>query len=358
MSAPVTVVAGDKSADIDPEMLSEALTMTPDEGGTLQPALDGAALAEAAEDELAEIGQEGQDASVRIENGGPVVVPAKTGKGVSPEALSAAVLPALTQTGDAREAVVELAEIEPELTTEAAEKLGVTEVVGEFTTQFPHADYRNVNIGTAAERIDDTLLLPGEEFSLNGIVGERTEANGFTAGTIINGGRLKEEMGGGVSQVATTTFHAAFKAGLEDVEHWPHSIYFDRYPIGQEATVVWGAKDMRFANDTPYGVVVDTSFTASTGSSPGTLTVRIWSTPYYKSELSVSERYDFTDPQTVYDSSENCQAQTGSKGFSITSYRKVWTLDGTLVKDETDPWTYNPNHTVICGEEPKGGGGD
>lgn len=358
MSAPVTVVAGDESVELPPELVGQALTMAPDDAGTLQPALDGAKLTEVARDQLAEVGQEGRDATITIDGGEPVVVPAERGMGIAPETLSAALLPVLTAEGDARQAAVELSEVDPELTTAAAEELGVTEVVAEFTTRFPHAEYRNVNIGTAAERIDNTLLLPGEEFSLNGIVGERTEANGFTAGTIINGGRLEESLGGGVSQVATTTFHAAFLAGLEDVEHWPHSIYFDRYPIGQEATVAWGSKDMRFKNDTPYGVVVDTSFTPSRSGSQGTLNVKIWSTEYFRVETSVSGRSNHTSPQTIYDTSGNCSAQGGSQGFDITSYRQVWDPEGTLVKDEADPWTYNPNHRVICGPDPGEGDGE
>ncbi|TDC50615.1 hypothetical protein E1212_14700 [Jiangella ureilytica] len=357
MSAPVTVVAGEESVELPPELVGQALTMAPDDAGTLQPALDGAKLTEVARDLLTEVGQEGRDATITIEGGEPVVVPAQRGMGIAPETLSAALLPVLTAEGEAREAAVELSEVDPELTTAAAEELGVTEVVAEFTTRFPHAEYRNVNIGTAAARIDNTLLLPGEEFSLNGIVGERTEANGFTTGTIIDGGRLEESLGGGVSQVATTTFHAAFLAGLEDVEHWPHSIYFDRYPIGQEATVAWGSKDMRFANDTPYGVVVDTNFTRSSPGNSGTLNVKIWSTKYFTVETSVSERSNFTSPRTIYDTSDNCSAQGGSQGFSITSYRQVFDPDGTLVKDEADPWTYNPNHRVICGPDPSEGSG-
>ncbi|PSL01837.1 vancomycin resistance protein YoaR [Haloactinopolyspora alba] len=352
MAAPVTVVAGDESVEIAPDVVGQALSMAPDDSGTLRPELDGKALMDVAHDELEEIGQEGKNATVTIEGGEPTVVPGETGQGIAPGMLVDAVLPALSRSGDARQAQVELTEVEPELTTEGAEKLGVTEVISEFTTSFPYAEYRNVNIGTAAESIDDTLLQPGDEFSLNGIVGERTEANGFTSGTIINGGRLVEALGGGVSQVATTTFHAAYKAGLEDVEHWPHSIYFDRYPVGQEATVAWGAKDMRFANDSPYGVVVDTVFTASTPSSDGSLTVRLWSTEHFEVETSLSERHDYTSPRTIYDTSDQCSPQSGSQGFSITSYRKVWNPDGELVKDEADPWTYNPNHQVVCGPEP------
>ena len=69
--------------------------------------------------------------------------------------------------------------------------------------------------------------------------------------------------------MATTTFNAMFFAGLEDVEHKPHSFYIDRYPVGREATVAWGAVDLRFRNDTPYGVLIDARVTPSTPSAPG-----------------------------------------------------------------------------------------
>ena len=82
------------------------------------------------------------------------------------------------------------------------------------------------------ELIDGTVLKPGETFSLNDTVGERTAENGFVKGFIIENGIFKEDYGGGVSQSATTTFNAAFFAGLEDVEHKPHSFYIDRYPVG------------------------------------------------------------------------------------------------------------------------------
>lgn len=352
MSGPVTIVAGEESAEIGPELIGQALTLAPDDSGTLQPALDGATLTEVARDALEDIGQEGQDATIRIENGQPVVVPSETGQGVTPEVLSAAVLPALTLAGEERQAAVELAQVDPELNTEAAEQLGVKEILAEKTTQFPHADYRNTNIGLAAERIDNTLLLPGDTFSLNGLVGERTEANGFAVGWTINGGRLVEDYGGGVSQVATTTYHAAFLAGLEDVEHRPHTIYFDRYPVGQEATVSWGSFDMAFKNDTPYGVLVDTSFSPSSGGSSGSLTVRIWSTKHFDVETSVSERSNFTSPSTVHDDGPNCTAQSGWQGFDITSYRVVRDPTGTVVKDESFPWTYRPNPNVVCGQKP------
>ena len=140
--------------------------------------------------------------------------------------------------------------------TADARTLRIREQVSAFTTYFPYADYRNTNIGRAAELVDGTILKPGETFSLNDTVGERTRANGFTEGFIIEDGVFKEDLGGGVSQMATTTFNAMFFAGLEDVEHKTHSFYIDRYPVGREATVAWGSVDLRFRNDTPYGVLI------------------------------------------------------------------------------------------------------
>ncbi|MBD0292635.1 MAG: VanW family protein [Jiangellaceae bacterium] len=352
MSGPVVVRAGDESATLQPAVIGSALTMKPTEEGTLEPALDPDALVDAGGAELAGLSQVGRDATIRIQNGRPVVVPGQPGRGVARDALAAAVLPALTAAGDARTVTVELTEVEPKLTTEEASDLGVKEVVSQFSTRFPHADYRNTNIGLALSRIDNTLLLPGEVFSLNDLVGERNAANGFAVGWTIDGGRLKRDYGGGVSQVATTTYHAAFKAGLADVYHQPHSIYFDRYPVGQEATVSWGNFDMAFKNDTPYGVVVDSGFSPSSPGARGTVTVRLWSTGYFRVQTSVSERSGFTEPKTVYDTSAECEPQSGWEGFSITSYRKVWTPDGTLVRDEAYPWTYKPNPTVVCGPEP------
>ena len=351
MSAPVTVAAGGRTTKLDPTAIGAALTVVRNDDGVLTPALDGAALVAAAGDALDELGQAGKDATVRIESGRPVITAGGSGQGLDPKALAAAVLDVLTETGAARTAQVELTEVEPELTSAEARELGVKEVVSEFTTRFPHASYRNTNIRLALRRIDNTLLQPGEVFSLNALVGERNAANGFAVGWTIDGGRLKKDYGGGVSQVATTTYHAAFLAGFEDVYHKPHSIYFDRYPVGQEATVSWGHFDMSFKNDTPYGALIDTSFRPS-GNGPGTVTVRIWSTKYFRVETSVSGRSNYTSPQTVYDTSPDCEPQQGWQGFSITSYRKVWTPDGKLDKDEAYPWTYRPNPNVICGPDP------
>ena len=212
----------------------------------------------------------------------------------------------MQQPDGARSIDVEATVAEPEFTTKDARALKIREEVSTFTTHYPPAAYRDQNIGRAAELITGTVLKPGETFSLNGTVGERTEENGFTTGFVIQNGIFKEDLGGGVSQMATTTFNASFFAGLEDVEHKPHSVYIDRYPEGREATVAWGAVDLRFTNNTPYGVLIDAVVIPSAGRSEGTVTVTMYSTKYWDITTSTGERYNHTSPGTQTMSGPDC----------------------------------------------------
>lgn len=347
MSAPIAVVAGQARTELPPAVVGQALTLTPDGEGVLSATVDPTRLMAAAQEQLAQIGQAARDATIRIEGTTPVVVPGESGQGVDPQQLADGVLAALTLQGEARAAPVELHVVQPALTTEEAQALAVTQVVGEFTTYFPHADYRNVNIGTAARKIDNTLLEPGEVFSLNDTVGERTRANGFTEGTIISDGQFKKDFGGGVSQVATTTFNAMFFAGLEDVEHKPHSFYIDRYPMGREATVAWPSLDLAFKNNTPYGVVVDTTFSPSSPGNRGALTVRMWSSPYWTVETSTGTPYNFTSGTTVNDTSPECVAQGGTRGFDVTVTR-VLKRDGAAPDEQRFFTRYQPADQINC----------
>ena len=209
------------------------------------------------------------DATVRIVNGKPKVIPARPGVTYDPEDVADVFLDLVAAPEGERTAEVEATVDDADFTTKDARALKIREEVSSFPTYFPYAEYRNTNIGRAAELIDGTVLEPGEVFSLNGIVGERTAENGFVPGFIISNGIFKEDYGGGVSQIATTIFNAMFFAGLKDIEHKPHSFYIDRYPVGREATVAWGSVDLRFQNDTPYGVLIDAKVTPEHPVQPG-----------------------------------------------------------------------------------------
>src|SRR5262249_18604136 len=110
-------------------------------------------------------------------------------------------------------------------------------LVGSFTTPFPCCQPRVTNIRRAAQLLDGTVLPPNGRFSLNGALGRRTIAKGFVPAPSISGGELVDSVGGGISQVSTTLYNAAFFSGLKLVAHTPHSFYISRYPPGREATI-------------------------------------------------------------------------------------------------------------------------
>ena len=182
--------------------------------GKLQPVLAEDRLGAAIGADLVGLESRPRNASYRIVEGKPEVVPSRAGGVADSRAQFEGVLEALARpAGPERVATARLTAVQPSFTTADARRLGITEKVSGYTTYFPHADYRNTNIGRAAELLDGTLVRAGEVFSLNHTLGERTAARGFVKGIVISGGRYRESLGGGVSQVSTTTYNAAFFAG-------------------------------------------------------------------------------------------------------------------------------------------------
>lgn len=348
MSAPVVIELDDETVELPPQAYAGALSVQK-QGGELTPVLDEKALMRGIRPALRKVTVAPREATVELVRGEPRVVPGRTGVTFERETITGEFLSLVAGEGDARTLELDGVKDRPGFTTADARKLRIKRVVSSFTTYYPHADYRNTNLGRAAELVTGTVLRPGETFSLNDTVGERTAANGFAKGFIISDGIYEEDYGGGVSQVATTLFNAAFFAGLEDVEHEPHSFYIDRYPIGREATVAWGAIDLRFKNDTPYGVLIQAGVDPSTPSTQGAMTVKMWSTKHWDIEAGVSERHNFTEEETRYIDDENCTPNDGYGGFDIDVYR-FFREPGSeeVVRRETISTTYTPSDTVIC----------
>jgi vancomycin resistance protein YoaR len=353
VSGPITVKAGQAgSFTISPAMIASAITFAPKDG-TLAPSFSAKALANAAASKIKTVElKRPKNATVRLVDGKPKVIAAVNGTVVSEDNLAKAVEPALTKSGAERTVTVELTGADAEFTTQDAQNLGIKQVTGEFTTAFPYANYRNVNIGRAAELINGTLLKPGDIFSLNDTVGERTEANGFTEGNIIKGGKFRLELGGGVSQSATTTYNAMFFAGLQDIEHRPHTLFIDRYPPGREATVAWPSLDLKFKNDTKYGVLVQANVKRASPGNKGSITVKMWSTKTYdKIASSALKKSNFTTGRDVWDASPECQEMSPVQGFDV-NYSRMFYRGGQVVKTENFQWRYGPTDRVRCGTEP------
>jgi vancomycin resistance protein YoaR len=347
MSGPVTLVFDKTRVRLGPTDFSPPLGMKA-KRGELVPDLDQDRLIALVERGMSKSGAP-VDATVRIVDGKPRVIPDKPGVRFRPDDVERAFLRLVRNPSGRREAAVDARVARADFRTADARKLRIREQVSAFTTYFPHAAYRNINIGRAAELVDGTILEPGETFSLNDTVGERTRANGFTKGFIIEDGVYKEDLGGGVSQMATTAFNAMFFAGLTDVEHKTHSFYIDRYPVGREATVAWGSVDLRFRNDTPYGVLISARVTPSTPSSQGVVTVRMWSTKFWDITASTSARHDFTPEKTRRLSGDECVPNDGYAGFDVDVTRHFRRAgESGLHHDETFHTTYLPSDTVIC----------
>jgi vancomycin resistance protein YoaR len=353
VSAPIKVnVSGAGSFELSPRMLAGSISFLPQDGN-LVPALDEKKLRRNADPAIDRVEfVEPRNATVRLVNGKPKVIPAVNGTTVAADNLKKAVEPVLVKPAAERTVSVQLTGAKATFSTADAKKLGIKRVTGQFTTYFPYLPYRNINIGRAAALINGTVLKPGEIFSLNHIVGERTKANGFTKGFIIKDGRFIKDLGGGVSQSATTTFNAMFFAGLKDIEHKPHGLFIDRYPPGREATVAWPSIDLKFQNDTKYGVLVQAYIVKGTPSRSGSITVKMWSTKTYdKVAATRPVKSNFTTGREIKDDSKNCQPTSPVRGFDV-RYQRVFYQDGSVARRENFFWRYAPTNRVTC-EKPK-----
>ncbi|MCO5317329.1 MAG: VanW family protein [Microthrixaceae bacterium] len=161
---------------------------------------------------------------------------------------------------------------------EWASGLGVEQIVSEFTTPHKCCQGRVTNIHTIADRVRGTLIPPGATFSVNELTGRRTTDKGYVPAPAIVDGEHVPDVGGGVSQFATTLFNAAFFAGLPIPEYKMHSEYISRYPYAREATLFYPSVDLEVRNDTPYGIVIFPTYTDTS------VTVQLWSTPWARGE--------------------------------------------------------------------------
>lgn len=312
--------------------------------GALRPSADGVRLRERLVKLFPELEQPPTDAQFTIRNGKPAILPARDGSTVDAADLANAVATAAASYPASGTVSVPAVAVAPTLTDERAAELGVRERISSFTQDFPYAAYRVQNIGQAARYVDGTVLLPGETFSMNDTIKERTRENGYTEGFIIGpGGIFREELGGGVSAATTAVWTAAFFAGMEPVQVRAHSIYISRYAPGLEATVAWGVFDMKFRNTTPYAVLI-TARTTNTS-----MTVQFWGTRQYdKIKAVFGPRTQVTPYTTITDTGPSCLGQEGSDGFRIDVERR-FVNDRVVVRSDVFTTAFKPSPRVVCG---------
>jgi vancomycin resistance protein YoaR len=233
------------------------------------------------------------------------------------------------------------------MTTEQAEALGIKEVVGEFTTGGFATD-SGVNIRVVARKVDGAIVKPGETFSLNGFTGPRGAAQGYVEAGVIENGAPAREVGGGISQFATTLYNASYFAGMKDAGHKEHSYYISRYPAAREATVFQNPDgssviDLKFTNDAQTGVAIQTIW------SPSSLTVKLWGTKRYRVESVPGAKANFSEPQTKPGPGGNCHAGAGAQGFTTSDTRVLKDVaTGREIRRDTRTVKYNPQPRITC----------
>lgn len=326
---------------ITPQIISQALTFIPSRDGKLEAKwLRGTFINLVGKQWTANV-IEPINASFTMVDGAPRVQPSRDGLDVPETKLSNAIIAVLDKSGNQRQVAFTPEPVAAAITTAMAGGLGITEVIGTFTTFFPYAEYRLTNIHRAARWMDGVIVKPGEVFSYNKSVGERTEARGFVPGIMIDRGVFKKDWGGGVSQVATTTWNAAWFSGLELIQHKPHSFYISRYPAGRESTVAWPSVDVKFRNNSGKPIFVDTSFTNKS------VTVTIYGTKFIDVATEAGPRTNPVPFKILENDSKDCIFQEGVPGFTIEVWR-ILSRDGVEVKREKYRTRYRAEDRMIC----------
>ena len=290
------------------------------------------------------------DARFVLQGDGSVgIQPHRDGLALDVDATRASLVQAaLRRTPSRRVAQAVVATKGPSLTTSEAQGLGITRSLASFSTPYSGTADRIHNLQLAVSLIDGALVPPGETFSLNERVGERTTERGFRSAPVIIGNEYEEDIGGGVSQVATTVFNAAWEAGVKIIERAPHSLYISRYPLGRDATVNYPDLDLEFRNDTGKWIVV------FGGSGDSGITITIAGVPTGRrvessaGPLTVTGRVPIKrvpDPTLV--KGKKVVEEEGSPPRSVTVTRKVYNADGSVLYDEVWRTNYRGEKRVV-----------
>ncbi|ACM60200.1 vancomycin resistance protein YoaR [Caldicellulosiruptor bescii] len=238
--------------------------------------------------------------------------------------------------------------ITPRIT--ASELSKVKEIIGSFTTKFDSSNVaRSENIRVAAQKINGSLVMPGEIFSLSKVIGPVTVENGFKIAKVIVNNEFVDGVGGGLCQIATTMYNAVLMAQLKVVERAPHSALISYVPPGRDATIASGSIDFKFKNTTNAPIYVE-SYT-----SKNTVTVNLYGKNNHKAEIvkfesEIIERVPYkkvykndpTLPQGVEKLSNKPQ-----NGLKVKTYMLVY-KDGRLIERKLLSYDYyKPVNAVI-----------
>jgi vancomycin resistance protein YoaR len=353
LSGPVSLSFRKTSVRIGPAKLASFLVLP--SGGTSELAIGGDAATKYFSNIARSLDREPENARFTLTNGGNVkIVPAADGRALDVKATERSLLTAaLSPTARRGDLVVETAK--PRITTEAAKGMGIVGVVSSYTTTYGGDPNRLHNVELVSQLLDDHLIAPGQLFSFNETTGERNADRGFLEAPVIINGELENGIGGGVCQVSTTVFNAAFEAGLSIEERTNHALYISHYPTGRDATVNYPDLDLKFKNDTGHWLWIRT-FVGS-----GSLTVNIYGTPVDRRVEFETAPLEVTGPIPVLKVEdpelyvgEKYVEDSGEPPRRVSVRRIVYTPDGEVLYDTTWHSTYDAEPRIVhIGTKPK-----
>lgn len=255
------------------------------------------------------------DASFEVSGDGVSIVPSRPGFSFSARRAARQLVP--VALSEDRTAEMKGKKVPADFSSKDAKDMNITEQVSTFTTYHSCCEPRVSNIHTIADIVDGTVVEPGETYSLNDSVGPRTTAKGFVAAPSIRDGEFVAEVGGGISQFATTFFNAIFFGGYDFLEYQAHSYYISRYPRGREATISTPAPDLAFLNDSDAGIYIDTSYTDTS------ITVSFYGSTDIEISAIMGEPFNTRPPEEqcrvnkALEKGEERTIQSGITGFDV-----------------------------------------
>lgn len=345
VASPINLKIGARSVEISPEIIGTALKFVPNKE-KLESKFDETVIVSEISRQIPNIQTTASDAKFDFIGDKVVVVPAQEGIKFNPGQLDAALSPVFRQK-DNRVVNLDSAVIKPLITTESLDALGIKEQLSTFRQDFDYLPYREINVGQAARYMDGMILKPGEIYSMNQTIKERTTKNGYVKGIYIGeGGRFDFGLGGGVSIITSATWTAAFYAGLERIEQRAHSVHIARYTPGLEATVSWPKLDLKFRNNTKNNILIK-AIPARDG-----ITISMYGTKEYdRITAKFGEPYNLNNNiDTINSYDPNCLAQDPAPGFKIVVTRQFW-KNNSIVQSENLTTSYRPSDHVICLKE-------
>ena len=261
-------------------------------------------------------------------------------------------VPAITETGDARSVEIEAKVVDPEFTTADAKKLKIKERVSSFSTFFPYAEYRNINQGRAAELIDGTILEPGETFSMNDTVGERTNANGFTPAPSSTAGCSAR------SSAAVSRRSPRRRTTRRSSPGWTTSS--TTRTRSTSTGTRWAARPpsttaiSTCGSATPPSTACSSAPTSgrSTPGRQGEMHVEMWSTKVWSTSRRACRASATSASRASSTTTPTAACRKARSRASTSTSTRTFLRDGKVVKRENDTAVYQAADHVICGKKP------